>query len=82
MRKETTRPAIYSILPCPNGWSASGFLPEILNPTIVTMEAAASERLLNASAITATDFEKMPAISLPENSRKLKHIPAIPHRTP
>ena len=30
---ETPKPDTYSILPCPNGWSASAFMPENLNPT-------------------------------------------------
>ena len=73
---------MYSILPCPKGCSASGFFPEILNPKIVTTEAAASERLLKASATTETEFAISPAKSLKENKKRLKQIPVIPQRIP
>ena len=48
-------PEIYSIRPCPKGWSESGFCPAILKPASVMMEDAASDRLLNASAVMAME---------------------------
>ena len=52
---ETNSPEIYSIRPCPKGWSESGFCPAILKPASVMMEDAASDRLLNASAVMAME---------------------------
>ena len=54
----------------------------LLNGKIVTTEAAASDKLFNASATTATDFEKIPARSFNRKSKTLKQIPTIPHKTP
>ena len=81
MKNETIKPERYSHLPWPQGWSSSGFLEESLKPKIVTTEAAASDKLLKASATTATDFETTPARSFNKNRKILKHIPTIPHKT-
>ena len=65
----TINPDTYSILPCPKGCLESAFIPPSLNPSIVTKEEAASDRLLNASAVIAIDWLIVPAINLPANSR-------------
>ena len=54
----------------------------LFNGKIVTTEAAASERLLKASATTETEFAISPAKSLKENKKRLKQIPVIPQRIP
>lgn len=52
----TISPDTYSIRPWPNGCSESGFAPASLNPISVTAEDPASDRLLNASAVTAIEW--------------------------
>ena len=82
MSIDTMSPVTYSIRPCPKGCSGSGFCPAILNPTIVTTLDPASPRLLNASAIIATEFEMMPADSFAANRMMFKTIPNAPQTTP
>ena len=79
---ETISPVTYSILPCPKGCSLSGFLPAILNPISVITDDAASERLLSASPIIATEAVNMPAVSLPATSSILSIMPVSPESLP
>ena len=79
---ETIKPAIYSILPCPKGCSASGFFPAILKPIMEIIEEPASERLLKASAVIATDFAINPAKSFPQKRKIFNTIPTAPHKIP
>ena len=74
---ETPKPDTYSILPCPNGWSASAFMPENLNPTREINDDPASDRLLNASAVMAIDPLITPARYLPANRQTLSAIPTM-----
>jgi subfamily B ATP-binding cassette protein MsbA len=78
----TTSPETYSILPCPNGCSVSGFAPASLKPSSVTIEEPASERLLKASAVIAMELLKVPARNLPIKSSTLNNIPITPHSIP
>ena len=80
--RETIRPARYSALPWPKGWSASAFCPANRKPTRVTTEEAASERLLKASAVTEMAPEISPAASLPANRSRLRAMPMAPDTTP
>ena len=82
MKNETIRAAMYSMRPCPKGWAASGFFALALNPMIVTIDAALSLKLFNASAITETEWLKSPATSFPANKKRFKPIPTIPHNSP
>ena len=82
MTSETMRPEMYSMRPCPKGcWSSAG-RPAILNPTTVTMDEPASERLLKASAVMAIEFESVPARNLNTNSTILQKIPTSPLSIP
>ena len=78
----TTRPDMYSIRPCPKGWSVSGFRPASRKPSSVTAEEPASDRLLKASAVTAMEPESCPAKSFPANSRIFRTMPTTPHSVP
>ena len=78
----TKSPVIYSIRPCPKGWSLSGLLPDSLNPISVITLDAASERLLKPSAMMDTEDASIPAVTLPANNRILRKIPTAPERTP
>ena len=79
---DTTRPDRYSIRPWPKGWWWSGFCSARWNPSRVTTEDPASERLFTASATTAMDPEARPAASLPQNSSRFSPTPTAPQRTP
>ena len=79
---ETSSPVMYSIRPCPNGCSVSGFCLDRWNPSIVIIELAASARLLNESAVIATDLAIVPAMYFPTNSSTFRKIPKPPHSTP
>ena len=46
------------------------------------MDEPASERLLKASAVTATEPLIIPANNFPKNSSIFRNIPVAPHRTP
>lgn len=80
--KETTRAEIYSILPWPKGCSASAGLLAILNPIIVIIDEAASDKLLNASAIIAIDPANNPTNNLIRNSSVFIMIPTAPPKFP
>ena len=82
MSMATTRPETYSSRPWPKGWSLSGFCPASLNPSMDTTEEPASERLLKASAVTATEPLRTPARAFPANSRMLRQTPTVPQRRP
>ena len=82
IKRETSSPVRYSILPWPKGCSVSGFCPAILNPISVSREEPASERLLKASAVMAMDLLMDPARNFPANNKILKAIPIPPHRIP
>ena len=75
IKNDMIKPDIYSNLPWPKGCSISGFLQESLKPKIETKEAAASEILLNASAIIATELARIPKINFKPNSTTFKKIP-------
>ena len=79
---DTTRPETYSIRPWPKGWSRSGRWAASLNPSRVTTEAPASERLLKASAVMAMEPLMRPARHLPAKSSRFSAMPAQPHSTP
>ena len=81
-RNETISAAIYSIRPCPNGCSLSAGLFAIFTPTKLMTEDAASERLLNASAIIARECIPTPISSLAANSNTLQQIPTILDKIP
>ena len=66
---------MYSIRPCPKGWSSSAGFWAIFTPTKPTMEEAASDKLLNASAITEILFARRPMAIFAANSRTLQTIP-------
>ena len=72
---DSARPARYSTLPCPKGCSASGFFAAIAKPSSVIIDEPASERLLNASAVIATEPDMRPAKYLTANSRMFRNIP-------
>lgn len=82
MRKETIRPEMYSIRPCPKGCSSSGFFPASLNPSTDTKDDAASERLLKESANMATDFVTIAPISFETNSNMFRKMPKVLQRIP
>ena len=69
------RPVRYSIRPWPKGWSLSGFLEASKKPSKVMTEEPASDKLLKASAIIATEPEIKPAKYLAANKRMLSIIP-------
>ena len=79
---ETRKPATYSIRPWPKGCSLSGFLPANWNPTKVIREEPASDRLLKASAMIATEPDSIPARNLPANNSTLRQIPTMLQRMP
>ena len=82
MRSDTARPDRYSIRPCPNGWSESGFWPASWKPSSVTKDEPASERLLNASAVMAMEPESIPAKNFPAKRKIFSAIPTAPQRMP
>ena len=53
-RKDTISAAMYSSLPCPKGCSLSAGFSAIFTPIIPMIEEPASDKLLNASAVTDT----------------------------
>lgn len=82
MAREINNPAIYSNLPCPKGCSKSGFFPENKNPIKEIKEEKASDKLLNASAVMATELLSTPAMYLNKNKRIFRKIPTIQHNVP
>ena len=81
-RTATTSPATYSVLPCPNGCSASGGAPEIRKPMAVISPVPASERLLTASAAIAILPAYTASVILTTASTALHTIPVIPLMIP
>ncbi len=79
---DTARPERYSARPWPKGWPGSGALAAMRKPSSVTTEEPASERLLKASAVMATEPERVPAKNLPKNSSRFSPIPTAPQRIP
>ena len=77
IRKDTTIDAIYSNLACPNGCSRSAGLEDSLKLRSDITEAPASEKLLSASAVMATEEESMPMISFAVESSMFVIIPTI-----
>ena len=73
---------MYSILPCPYGWSLSASLYAILKPISDTSDEPASERLLNASAVIEIAPEMVPAMNFPVKRHIFKNMPTIPVRVP
>ena len=71
----TASPDMYSILPCPNGCSLSGFMPANLNPIRVISDDPASDKLLNASAIIAIEPHRKPVRYFPAKRQRFKPIP-------
>ena len=80
--KATASEAMYSMRAWPKGWSASAGLPASLKPMSVMMEDPASERLLTASAVMATDPETDPARNFPAKSSALSAMPTMPDSLP
>ena len=78
----TIKAAIYSMRPCPKGWSSSAGFSAILTPINPIMEEAASERLLNASAITEILLISSPISSFAPNSSMLQKIPTMLESVP
>ena len=81
-RNETISAAMYSILPWPNGCSLSAGLFAIFTPTKLITDDAASERLLNASAMIASECMPTPISSFAVNSRILQQIPTMLDKMP
>ena len=73
---------MYSDLPCPNGCSLSGGRLDNLNPSIVIMDDIVSDKLLNASAVTAILPVMIPTNNFIKKSRRLNTIPTIPAKYP
>ena len=82
IRNETASDATYSILACPKGCSLSAGFEESLKLIIEMICAAASERLLRASAITATEPAIIPARSLMAKRKRFITTPTIPAMVP
>ena len=79
---DTTRPDMYSMRPCPKGCSGSGLRPARRNPSSVTSEEPASDKLLKASAVMAMDPLTDPAKNFTANSSRFSPIPTAPHSCP
>ena len=73
----TNSAVIYSILPCPHGWSASTFFCDILKPIIVTTDEPASETLFKPSDIIDIEFDITPIITLKIDKSTFTIIPVI-----
>ena len=71
----TIKAVIYSILPCPHGWSLSTSFCDILKPIIVTTDEPASVTLFKASEIIDIEFETMPTINFNIESNIFTIIP-------
>ena len=79
---DSPSPARYSARPCPNGCSGSGFFPAMAKPSSVITDEPASERLLKASAVMATEPEMLPAKYFPAKSSTLMNMPYTLHSAP
>ena len=80
--KARIRAETYSILPCPNGWSLSAGLPEILNPARLITDETASKILFAPSATIETLRGIVPKIILNTERITLRMIPTTPLRMP
>ncbi len=74
----TIKPEIYSSRPCPKGCSLSTGFAAKRKPINVTTDEPASEMLLNASAMMATEPARIPKTSFPINRRTLRIMPVNP----
>ena len=81
-KNATTKAAIYSILPCPNGCSLSAGLLAILTPIKLMIDEPASDKLLNASAITEILCIIIPIVIFIKNNKTLQKMPTILARIP
>ena len=72
----------YSILPCPKGWSLSAGFSAIFTPTKLMIDDPASDRLLNASAVTETLWSTRPTINFTIKRNTLQKIPTMLASTP
>ena len=81
-RNDTISAAMYSILPWPNGCSASAGFPAIFTPIKLMIDDAASDKLLNASAVTARECISVPMINFAANRNTLQKIPTTLARIP
>ena len=70
--------AMYSMRPCPKGWSSSAFFPAIFEPTTEITELPASDRLLKPSAMIDTELMMMPREILNTKRSRLHTIPVRP----
>ena len=82
MIMDTISPATYSMRPCPKGCVGSARLPERRKPMSVITDEPASDRLLKASATTAMEPLRTPAMSLSENKSILSATPSAPAAVP
>ena len=69
-----TNPLMYSIRPCPKGWSSSAGAAAARKPIKVTTPLPTSERLLNASPVMAMELEISPNMNFAANNNKLQTI--------
>ena len=74
----TINPATYSSRPWPCGCSLSTGFDAKRNPISAMIAEPASEMLLNASAVIATDAAIKPTVSLPIKSSTLTIMPTAP----
>ncbi len=82
MMSETTKPEIYSYLPCPKGCSLSAGLSANLKPNNVATDEPASDKLFNASAVMDTECVITPAKNFTVKSMTLHMIPTYPLNMP
>ena len=73
---------IYSILPCPQGWSLSTFFCDILKPIIVITDEPASVILFKPSEIIDIEFEITPITTFTIDNIKFTIIPVILDKVP
>lgn len=79
---DTISPEIYSMRPIPKGCLLLAGRLASLNPTKVTIDDAASERLFAASAMMEIDADDKPIMNFNTQSITLHIIPTIPLRVP
>jgi hypothetical protein len=77
IKNETIIDAMYSILACPNGCPLSAGFAEILKLIKEMTDDPASERLLSASAVIATEAASKPAKILIIANTKFVAIPTM-----
>lgn len=74
---EAKIPMIHSIRPCPNGWVLPPPYPATLKPRRDTRLVPASDRLLNPSAETATEWLSRPAAIFAMHKNRFLNINSI-----